>query len=74
MKAFGYAETPETDTPLTLTEVTIAASAEELRKISEFLLHVASQMEEHGEKFGHEHFGDYSGEKSEVQLIAVGPL
>jgi hypothetical protein len=56
MKFHGYREDNDSDTPEVLTEVTLFASPTTLRQLADFLLHTAKLMEEHGTRFGHEHF------------------
>ena len=61
MKFFGYpADTSiDCEEPTRLKEVTLCTDASTLRKISEFLLLVAEEMDQHGDAFGHEHFEDF---------------
>jgi hypothetical protein len=59
MNCYGYVRSTAAETPSELEEVTIQCDPTELRSIARFLLHVAEQMESHGDKFGHEHFEDF---------------
>lgn len=56
MKLYGYLDEREQDL---LSEVTLIADPATLRKLAEFMVWVASLMEEYGDSFGHEHFEDY---------------
>lgn len=56
MKFYGYREGNETDTPEALSEVSLVASPTTLRQIAAFLVRTADLMEQHGPRFGHEHF------------------
>lgn len=44
-----------------LREVTVAANAVTLRHLANFSLQVATEIDEHGDRFGHAHFEDYDG-------------
>ena len=56
MNIYGYAQNK--DDLLSLRDVTIKATPEEIRKVAEFLLHCASMMERNT-AWEHEHFNDY---------------
>lgn len=62
LQLFGYVAGDDTETPSALEEVTFASEPRELRRIAAFLEHVAKKMDEYGEKFGHEHLGDFAPE------------
>lgn len=59
MLFYGYCIGSTEESPLSLGEVTIAASPVVLRLIAKFLNHVADQMEKRGASFGHEHLQDF---------------
>ncbi len=61
MKFYGYTSDDESATLEELVEVTLCAGPDNLRSLAEFLLHVAEEMERHGDDFGHEHFADFVG-------------
>ena len=58
MKVYGYSESIETDSPLTLSEVTLSTNSNELREIAKFLNQVANKIDETGEDFEHEHLAE----------------
>jgi len=61
MKLFGYAisNTPTEDiTPSSLAEVSVVASATELRAMSQFFDECAKEMDRMGDAFDHVHLGD----------------
>ena len=61
MKIFGYANTklqPGPVVPEELAEVTLCASAAELRRIEEFLVSCANEMDLMGSAYDHVHLGD----------------
>jgi hypothetical protein len=62
MRLYGYPKDADADEPVTLDEVTVTASPSTLRRLAEFFLYVADEMDRHGPAFGHEHFGDYARE------------
>ena len=73
MRCYGYEKDTNAESPSELEEITIQAGPETLRAVAGFLLHVAEQMELHGEKFGHEHFEDYCQRQAdECRLIVSG--
>ncbi len=63
MRAFGYEVgdayergVDEVDSgPLSLREVSLCCSPDQLRVLAKFLLHAADLSEKHGQDFGHEH-------------------
>ena len=62
MKLFGYVYDEDAETPSKLEEVTMVASAQNLRDVAKFLGHVADLMDKHGAKFGHEHLTDFASD------------
>lgn len=61
LRLFGYpSDNDELEAPLKMAEVTIAADSRTLRNLAAFLLHTADLIETHGDKFGHEHYSDFS--------------
>jgi hypothetical protein len=69
MKLFGYADQgldAEHIAPLTLAEVTLCATPQELRRMAEFLVACASDMERMGDSYDHVHLGDRMKEFDEV--------
>jgi len=65
MKLVGYAnEDVDSDKiqPKVLAEVTLSASPQELRRMSDFLRHCASEMERMGNAYDHIHLGDHMKE------------
>lgn len=63
MRFYGYVEGSEDNSPAQLEEVTLSADPVTLRRMAEFLSHVAETIEKHGERFGHEHFEDFVGNR-----------
>lgn len=75
MKLYGYAQGSEEESPLRLKEATIAADAPTLRLLAQFLLHVADEIEIHGDDFGHSHFCDVICTAPEKpQFVVTGPV
>lgn len=62
MKIFGYPEESEMESPLSMSEVTICASEDEVERIIRFFEYVRVQMQKHGDAFGHEHLEDFDRE------------
>lgn len=61
MKIYGYKNTeltPEDIVPDELTEITLVASAQELRKIASFILSAADDMEHENSNWEHRHLSD----------------
>ena len=61
MKIFGYANPqvgPESVVPEELAEVTLCATPGELRRIGEFFVFCAAEMERMGDTYDHVHLGD----------------
>jgi hypothetical protein len=74
MKLFGYEVGSDTESPLHLREVTVSADAGTLRKLAHFLLFAATELERHGQEFGHEHFQDYDGTAPKApSFVITGP-
>lgn len=72
MRLFGYLRDEDRDEPSSLSEVTIVADAERLRSLAAFFNHAAEQMEQHADRFGHEHYSDFFGaSESEMPEIVV---
>ena len=69
MKLYGYEELglhADRIVPLELVEVTLCATPDELRRMSEFLLACALEMERMGDSYDHVHLGDRMKEFDEV--------
>ena len=67
MKCFGYKK--NSDQISSMREITIQASPSELRKLADFMIKCAGEIEE-GQGWEHEHFNDYSGsEESGFDLV-----
>lgn len=74
MQLFGYIQGTDTEEPMPLQEVTVVATPRMLRRLADFLLHTAAQIERHGPAFGHEHFGDFDREvPSQPAFIVARP-
>jgi hypothetical protein len=61
MRLYGYTNegrTAEVPCPATLAEVTLCASAEELRQIAAFFASCADEMERMGGSYDHVHLSD----------------
>lgn len=75
MKFYGYADEgkqPEADTPLSLAEVTVCATPEELRSLSRFLTDCADEMLRMGASYGHVHLSDRHKEfRSPPQFVVA---
>ena len=61
MKLFGYDvdDGEERERPRTLREATLLVTAAELRAIAGFLVRCADEMDEPGERFGHQTVGGF---------------
>ncbi|WP_313702049.1 hypothetical protein [Pantoea sp.] len=57
MKIYGYEN--EDGELISLHEMTLQISIEELKELSGFILNTIKVMEKYGEDFGHEHFSDF---------------
>ncbi|MDE1188710.1 MAG: hypothetical protein PW844_19965 [Pantoea sp.] len=57
MKIYGY-ENEDSDL-VSLQEMSLQVSVDELKELSRFITHTINLMEEHGDKFGDEHFSDF---------------
>ena len=72
MKVYGYS-LEDDDSLLSMGEVSIQATPNELRKISSFLLKCAEDLEKNDD-FDHEHFQDFAGATdNDPDLIIVSP-
>ncbi len=71
MELYGQIEDADGE-PSTLSEVTISARPQELRRLSEFLLKCADEIESSGE-WEHEHYSDFAGETLNRDLIVARP-
>ena len=75
MKLYGYADegkSPEAIRPLTLAEVTLCASSEELQTLSRFLAECANEMARMGSSYDHVHFSDRHKEfRSSPQFVVA---
>jgi hypothetical protein len=61
MKIYGYkdeGQRPEDIVPSELAEITLEATADELRKIAKFIEAAAEEMEKRGKSYSHEHLSD----------------
>jgi len=61
MKLYGYADeglNAEDIVPMELAEATLCATPQELRRMSDFLLACALEMERMGDSYDHVHLGD----------------
>jgi hypothetical protein len=63
MKVYGYVQGSDDETPTQMQEVTVSADPATLRRMAEWLLYVAAEIEKHGERFGHDHFERFIGDK-----------
>ncbi len=68
MQIYGYEAEKDGDL-LNLSEVTLLASIEEMKKLNEFICFVLAECETHGDEFGHEHFNNFLQEKNPVDLV-----
>ena len=76
MKIFGYADQqvePEHVVPEKLAEITLCATPSELRRIAEFFVSCAAEMERMGDAYDHVHLGDRMKEfdTSSPHLVVV---
>ncbi|KKJ77241.1 hypothetical protein WH95_09395 [Kiloniella litopenaei] len=73
MKIFGYNK--DNDELQNLKEVSILCDSYELNEIINYLKYVRTQMTNHEDHFGHEHFSDWlakRGDESNIDIIVVG--
>ncbi len=70
MKIYGY-ESDNSDL-LSLNEVTLQLSVKELNDFIDFLKNTAKLMEDHDDKFGHEHFNDFIKKDGKPDIIVIG--
>jgi hypothetical protein len=77
MKFFGYSETstaPGKVVPETLAEVTLVATPQELRRIAEFLVSTAADMDAMQATYSHEHLSDWDHSfKSAPHFVVARP-
>jgi hypothetical protein len=72
MHCYGYIKNSDAEAPSELDEATIAADPGTLREIARFLTHVADLMDQHGDRFGHEHFEDFGKRREgECRLVVT---
>ena len=62
MNIYGY-EAEKDGELLSLAEITVHATIEEIKKLKEFVTFVLSECERCGDDFGHEHLNDFLKEK-----------
>jgi hypothetical protein len=77
MKIYGYSiqeTSPEFIHPSTLTEITLVASAKELRRIAAFILECADSMDSMGDKYDHVHLSDRDHSFKESPHFVVASL
>jgi hypothetical protein len=58
MKLFGHLSRSDDEQPSSLSEVTLLASAVELRSLAAFLLKCADDIEQRSQDFDHQHWRD----------------
>ncbi len=77
MKLYGYADegkSPESITPLALAEITLCATPEELRSLSQFLIECAGEMLRTGSSYDHVHLSDRHKEfRSSPHFVVAAP-
>ena len=69
MNVYGYAS--DNDDIISLNEITLQASVDELNKLVDFLKNTIDSMEKHKENFGHEHFSDFLKSSSEIDVEII---
>jgi len=67
MKIYGY-ESEGSDL-ISLSEITLKLSLEELKDFVLFLERTSSLMEKHGDDFGHEHLNDFYDRNGKPDII-----
>ncbi|PHP91306.1 hypothetical protein CBF17_023990 [Pantoea agglomerans] len=67
MKIYGYEN--EGSELVSLHEMTLQISIEELKELSGFILNTICIMEKYGESFGHEHFSDFLKHRVSPDII-----
>ncbi|GME48144.1 MULTISPECIES: hypothetical protein [unclassified Pantoea] len=67
MKIYGY-ENEDSDL-VSLEEMSLQVTIEELRELSNFIINTINIMEESGENFEHEHFSDFIKSKKSPDII-----
>ena len=76
MKIFGYLKNKDESVPSELAEISIMARPEELRKIAEFYLNCADELERPTEDaWDHKHFSDLDidSRTDNPEIIVVNP-
>lgn len=78
MKLYGYSQegrSPEAIEPLTLAEVTLCATPEELRSMSKFLTRCADEMVRMGATYDHVHLSDRHKEfRASPHFVVAAPV
>ena len=67
MKIYGYES--EDGNLISLSEITLQISLDELNDFVLFLTKTAKLMEKHGDNFGHEHLSDFCGRNSKPDIV-----
>lgn len=67
MKIYGY-ENEDSDL-VSLEEMSLQVTIEELRELSNFIINTINIMEANGESFGHEHFSDFIKSRKSPDII-----
>ena len=70
MKLYGYTENPE-QSPMELSEVTVAADANLLRQLSAFLSKCADEIEKSNGQWEHEHFESKESDNKSLPSFIV---
>ncbi|KZZ45665.1 hypothetical protein A3759_08720 [Thalassolituus sp. HI0120] len=65
MKIFGYCQNKPSDSPESLSEVTLLSNPKKLRELAKFLQQCADEIEQQGEEWEHKHF-DSDGDKPSI--------
>lgn len=64
MKIYGYSRDKNLEeTVLEMSEITLQGDSGELKKVADYILHVARLIDEHGDQFGHEHIKNHLRDK-----------
>ncbi|CAO95696.1 hypothetical protein [Erwinia tasmaniensis] len=67
MKIYGY-ENEDSDL-VSLQEISLQVTIDELKKLSSFIDNAINMMEKYGDEFGHEHFSDFIKSKKYPDII-----
>ncbi|SAK59716.1 hypothetical protein AWB76_02799 [Caballeronia temeraria] len=70
MNIYGYKN--EEGELLSLNEVSLKVTLDELKGISKFIEHVILQMETYGDDFGHEHLSDFLKLRGIPEIVIAG--